>query len=425
MRLEDAMKILSFRQLFVTKDNGHCALFALMGALLLAAQADAKVLEGTSVSQPTSTETVNEQGYRYATEGYTWEFPRDHGSHPDYALEWWYYTGHMDRADGASFGFHLTFFRAGLQPEKVTQSDSNDTPDSSTDASTFRLNDVYWAHFAITDIANSAFYQTEKLHRNFPGLAEAATDTLDVKLKDWSLLLAEDNETHLLKASLYDPAAEKSWAIELEAAPTLGPIFHGKSGYSQKGPRPQQASMYYTMPRLKLSGHIAEDGEWQNTKGSAWMDHEFMTNLLDENQVGWDWFSQQFDDGSALMVYQIRLKDGGVEPLSKGTWISPEGETTNLRINDYSISQTAAWMSPHTDTTYPAGWEISIPKLDIQLSLSPSINDQEMRTHRGAKMSYWEGSTFAKGTRGGAAISGRGYTELVGYQRPFNEDTGE
>jgi len=351
------------------------------------------------------------EGFAKAAPGYGWSFPRDHGSHPEYQTEWWYYTGHLEVVGSErELGFHFTTFRMAVDEEglraKGVRTDSN-----------LALDTVFWSHFAISDYANQAFHQTEILNRQYPGVAEARTDYRLIRNGRW--LMEALGETHHLRAELRDAATGKTWDARLALTAEKPPTLHGIDGYSQKGPDPGQASMYYSFTRLRVEGTILEDGKPLMVRGSAWQDHEFMTNLLSEEQQGWDWFSIQLDDGTELMVYNIRLRDGGVEPKSKGTFVAADGSATGLEREDYAIETVNRWRSPHTGAEYPAGWKLRVAKLGIELEVTPRLADQEMRTERGARANYWEGACAVRGTREGKPVMGRAYAELVGYDKPL------
>lgn len=395
----------------------------LLGAFVLLMAAGAVALDDPAVTPPTpgAQAPVDEvaappvDGFKRATPGYVWDFPRDHGSHPDYRTEWWYYTGHLE-VEGLDrpFGFHLTFFRLGI--DQFERRRTGRQADSA-----FALEHLFWSHFALSDVRHQRFYQSEMLNRGFPSVAEASSEGLDLRNGTWTIREESPNGAHLLESSMRDEDTGKRWTMSLRLEPQTPPLFHGLDGFSQKGPKPGQASMYYSLPRMRVTGTLTEEGRAMVVRGQAWMDHEFMTNLLDETQVGWDWFSIQLDDGSHLMAYHIRLEDGGVEPLSKGTFLDADGTVVPLTLLDYTITVLDRWTSPHTGAVYPSGWRIEVPRLGLNLRLEPRLRDQEMRPRRGAATTYYEGACTVEGTRDGLPVAGRGFAELVGYARRFDE----
>ena len=153
------------------------------------------------------------------------------------------------------------------------------------------------------------------------------------------------------------------------------------------------------------------------------MDHEFATNQLQPNQVGWDWVSLQMDDGTDWMFYQLRLAGGGPggrDPHSSGSVAMPDGRTAQLSAEDFEMIPLDAWRSPHSAARYPIRWRIRVPKHGLDVTLSAAMPDQELRTQESAGVIYWEGSVAAQGTRTGKAIQGRGYLEMTGYAGPLS-----
>lgn len=335
-----------------------------------------------------------DQEFPAAVPGLTLTFPKDHGKHPDYQTEWWYFTGNLESEGTRCWGFQLTFFRRALFKEPPAM------------LSSWAVRDLYMAHFALTDALDNSFFHTELLTREGPDLAKAAATDLKVHVRDWSAT-RENDEIRL-------NARENGQTLELSLIPEKPPVLHGKSGYSRKGEAENQASYYYSFTRLKASGTLTFQGESHRVRGLAWMDHEFGSSMLLANQVGWDWFSLQLDDGSELMVFHMRRKDGAFErPF--GTFISKEGSATELSNEAIVISPTGAWTSPHSAAVYPSGWIIQVPEQKISLEITPLILDQELSSGRFSRLIYWEGAVEAKGKRNGSAVHGRGYVELTGY----------
>jgi predicted secreted hydrolase len=205
----------------------------------------------------------------------------------------------------------------------------------------------------------------------------------------------------------------------LTLAPTKGPIPHGEDGYSRKGAEPEEASCYYSFPRMAASGRVRiADSDYAVT-GESWMDHEFSTAPLAEGVTGWDWFSLQLDDQRELMLYLLRLDTGGLHPASSGTLIDPEGEAMHLSLSDIQAQVTRRWTSPATGATYPLGWEIAFPGYAIGFNLTAALDDQEMITPGSTGVTYWEGSVSVNGLAGGVPVTGQGYMELTGYANPY------
>ncbi|MBX3333307.1 MAG: carotenoid 1,2-hydratase [Nitrospira sp.] len=337
--------------------------------------------------------------FESATAGYRYEFPRDHGSHPSYRTEWWYYTGHLHSTNGRSFGFELTFFRRGVSPEDIK-----------TMPSKWSLHHIYLAHFAVTDITGKRFHFSEKLSREGLGKAGADESRLRVWIDKWSAEAEPDSAgVHTLVAR------DETHSLALRLEPTKPPVAHGAAGVSQKGKDVSQASHYYSFTRLATTGSLTIDGEQFEVSGTSWMDHEFGSSELGAEQVGWDWFSIQLGDNTELMLYGMRLNDGSTDLASSGTVISSDGRTQHLEVTDFQIESTATWTSPGSKATYPARWRLKFPSLDLVLDVVPLVADQELRTSRSTMVSYWEGAVAVTGTKQGRPVKGQGYVELTGY----------
>jgi predicted secreted hydrolase len=334
------------------------------------------------------------EGFQRAIEPIELEFPRDHGPHPEYQTEWWYYTGNLNDEDGRHYGFQLTFFRRSLAPPEITQ----DRP------STWANGQVYMAHFAISDTSAEQHQEFERLSRGSAGLAGAQADPFRVWLEDWSVEETAPAEYRLR-------ASQDGYQIDLTLTDLKGPVLHGVQGLSRKGQETGQASYYISQPRLKAEGKISTPGQTSQVVGEAWMDHEFSTSALAPDQIGWDWFSIQLDDGRELMVFQIRKADGTIDPVSSGTLIAADGTTTSLGYDDFSIEVTRTWKSPDSAAIYPAGWVVRLPSQGLTLEITPYFDNQEMNV----SYDYWEGAVRFNGTQGSQPVTGRGYVELTGY----------
>lgn len=328
-------------------------------------------------------------------------FPQDHGPHLNYQTEWWYYTGNLQNEAGQRFGYQLTFFRRALQPMNET----NERP------SQWSTSQVYMAHFALTDVGDQRYYAYEKLSRGAAGLSGAQADPYRVWLQDWHVEKISQNQLGFETYQL--SAAQGDISLELILEDLKGPILQGEQGFSRKGPENGQASYYYSLTRLKTSGKLNLGEQSYSVEGFSWMDHEYSTSVLSTDQVGWDWFSFQMEDNTELMLFQIRKKDGSIDPFSSGTWITADGSTQILSEEDFIIQVNKNWESPRTKAVYPAGWQIEIPKLQLQLTIEPLISDQELNL----SYSYWEGAVKIIGTRAEKYIQGHGYVELTGYSQ--------
>jgi len=333
-------------------------------------------------------------GFSKAEGPRSFDFPADHGPHPEFQTEWWYYTGNLDTADGRHFGFQFTVFRSALMPPQ----DRQDRP------SAWATDQVYMAHFAMTDVDASRFHAFDRLSRGAAGLAGAQTSPYQVWLEDWSVEELEPGVYHL-------HAAQDDVAIDLRLTDLKGPVLQGDRGYSQKGPELGNASYYYSLTRLESNGTVRVGETAYKVDGLSWMDHEFSTSALGPDLVGWDWFSVQLDDGSELMMYQFRTQDGTITPFSSGTFIDADGSTSRLSHRDFAASVNDTWSSRRSGATYPAQWTVTVPSQDLILEVTPYLADQELDV----SFIYWEGAVRISGQRAGQPVSGNGYVELTGY----------
>ena len=334
--------------------------------------------------------------YRLALPGYSHEFPRDHGSHGDFRTEWWYFTGHLKTSKGLRFGYELTFFRTGLRDVERKPSGSR-----------WEVKDLYFAHFALTDIASKTFWYFERRGRTSVGVAGIRNTPLRVWIGDWSLRL--DDQKFLLQAR------DGRFGVDLELVPAGSPVVHGRNGASQKSDGRGQATHYYSMTRLRTSGKLLLDGRETEVTGLSWMDHEFGSNQLSRDQAGWDWFSIQLEDDTELMLYRMRRKDGKPDQNSSGSLVQADGTKRHLDHSDFDIEATGHWTSPKSGGRYPMGWEVSVPAAGLRLRVTPDVLDQELVTRGSTQVTYWEGSVSVEGVSGGKKTKGRGYVEMTGY----------
>ena len=341
--------------------------------------------------------------FRPATPGYRYAFPQDHGSHPAFRTEWWYYTGHLKAKDGRSFGFELTFFRRAIPPDDVK-----------TRPSRWSVDQLYLAHFAVTDIAGRRFHFSEKLSRAGLGKAGADESRLRVWIDDWRAEASADaTGSHTLVAR------DSTQALALTLQPIKPLVIHGREGISRKGAGPGEASHYYSFTRLATTGTLTIGRESFAVTGTSWMDHEFGSADLNAELVGWDWFSIQLTDRSELMLYRLRRADGSSDPVSSGTLVLSDGRTRHLTAAEMGIEATGTWTSPETAAVYPTRWRLAIPSMDLSLELSPLLEQQELRTARSTRVTYWEGAVAVSGTKEGRPVEGQGYVELTGYAKRF------
>jgi len=336
-------------------------------------------------------------GFELVTAPRAFQFPLDHGPHPNFRHEWWYVTGHLDTPGGEPFGFELTFFRFALTPPATTAA-------TEPAQSAWRARQIYMAHFAVSDIARKNFVVSERFARDALGLAGAQADPFRVSLDDWSLAATPDSKSWRLIA------ADKGYSLDLAMDPSAPLMLNGDDGFSRKSDAEGAASYYYSIPRMSAQGKLTRDGKSVDVRGTVWLDREWGSGALGSDQQGWDWFALQLDDGSALMFYALRKQDGQRDAHSAGTWLAPDGKALALTNDDVQIDTTAEWTSPH-GTRYPARWQVRVPKLDLDVDIQPRLANQELNT----STRYWEGASRVKGTRANKPIEGKAYVELVGY----------
>lgn len=341
-----------------------------------------------------------------ARPGYVYAFPRDHGSHDDYGLEWWYFTGHLHDQSARRFGYEVTFFRKAVDDERVREHPSR-----------WALRHLYFAHLAVTDVEGAAFSFSEKLSRAAFGKAGADPGRMKVWIDRWTLEPVTE-EHQQLRLTAHDAGL----GVDLTLSLNKPPVIHGREGISRKGAGPGQASHYYSLTRLATRGTVRVRGEPFEVTGISWMDHEFGSGGLGADQVGWDWFSVQFDSNVEFMLYLLRKRDGSHDPASSGTLILPDGTSRHLTRADFAVRTTDQWVSPHNRAQYPAKWTVEIPSVPLEVTITPVLPDQELRTENSSRVTYWEGAVDVRGHYQNAPVTGTGYVELTGYADPLKLD---
>lgn len=365
------------------------------------------ILTAFSIAVTAFAAIAADDGFLQVTGPCRLSFPADHGPHTDYRTEWWYYTGNLADDGNRRFGFQLTFFRSGLQPP----GNRREWP---VPASAWRTDQIYLAHAAVSDISGGRHLQAERMARPVLSLAgaEQVGGTVTIHVHDWQTVIAP--KAHRLQA------VADAFALTLDLTPDKPVVLHGDSGYSRKGQSPERASCYYSFTRLQAAGSLTVDGIRHAVQGSAWMDHEFSTAPLQPGITGWDWFSLQLADRTEIMIFLLRQPGGTLNPASSGTVVLPSGQTRHLARGDVRIEPLSHWTSPHSGARYPVAWQVAVVPLDVELTVTANLDDQEMRTPNSTNVVYWEGSVQAKGTRNEKAIDGVGYVELTGYAQPFD-----
>lgn len=326
-----------------------------------------------------------------------WSFPQDHGSHPKYRTEWWYFTGNLTDISGHKYGYQLTFFRHGLAIEPKFPGNP------------WSVRDIYFAHFAITDISGGVFYYADRASRQGPGLAGSKEGSMDVHVLNWS--------ANMKNGTIDVQATHGEMEVALRLAPAKPPVLHGLRGFSKKGPGKGQASYYYSFTNLKTKGRIRVPGMTgaADVSGTSWFDQEFGSNQLTKDQAGWDWFAIHLSDGRDLMIYYLRRKDGAIERDSSGTLVEPDGTHRHLSINDIDMTVLGWWESKKSAGLYPAKWLIKVPGATIDVTITPTVADQELITTGSTAITYWEGAVEGGGVSRDREVAVQGYVELTGY----------
>ncbi|WP_211451260.1 carotenoid 1,2-hydratase [Collimonas antrihumi] len=335
--------------------------------------------------------------FAQVTPGHPLTLPQDSGAHPDFRTEWWYVTGWLSTPDGKPIGFQITFFRSATEHDRANPS-------------AFAPTQLIIAHAALSDPSLGKLLHAQKSARAGFGLAYAKEGNTDVALDDWRLLRGADGR---YQASI----ATGEFTLQLSLTPGQPPLLQGDQGYSRKGPQAAQASYYYSEPQLQVSGRLTRAGHEQEVSGSAWLDHEWSTSVLDGDAVGWDWLGANLDDGSALMAFQIRNRSGN-KIWAHAALRDASGKVTRLPPEQVSFQPERNWRSPRTDASYPVQQSLRIDANSgagtdaATWSLIPLQDDQELDSRQSTGSVYWEGAVTVN--RDGRR-AGRGYLELTGY----------
>jgi len=324
--------------------------------------------------------------------GYRLRFPHDEGSHPEFRLEWWYITGWLEDA-GKPLGFQVTFFRA--RPELKHDNPSRFTP-----------RQILIAHAALSDPAHGRLIHAQRAARAGFELAGAEQGRTGVWIDEW-LLHQEENS---YRARI--PAQE--FSLELTFTTTQPPMKQGQDGFSRKGPAPESASYYYSIPHLKAGGTLTRGGIQRRVAGTAWMDHEWSSQYLEKDATGWDWIGINLDDGGALMAFRMRDKQGG-SFWAGGALRRADGSVRVFAPGEVRFTPRREWRSPRSGTTYPVSWLVRAG--DREFEIEPLFDDQEHDTRVSTGTIYWEGAARALVD---GKPAGRGYLELTGYWRRLN-----
>ena len=333
-------------------------------------------------------------GFKKAKTIRTFHFPKDNGPHPAYKNEWWYYTGNLTTKDGRPFGYQFTLFRIGLKPGRNH---------SKSDWATHQF---YMAHLALTDVKNDKFFAFQQFSRHALGLAGAQSSPFHIWLENWQV---KGDTERIPKMHL--TAKENDISLNLYLNSEKPPVLEGNHGLSQKGSKSGNASYYYSLTRLKTKGDVHVNGNSFKVSGLSWMDREWGTTMLEKDQIGWDWFSVQLNNGWDLMYYQLRKKNGQPDTTSCGKLVKPDGSSIILPYGSVTLKVLGHWKSSATKTVYPSGWNLKVPSKGINLKIKPYIDNQELKV----SVKYWEGAVKVSGQMNKKTVNGNGYVELTGY----------
>ncbi len=333
-----------------------------------------------------------------ARPGYAWSFPRDHGPHAAYKIEWWYYTGHLRARDGRRFAYQFTIFKVETAPR---------APEESFPPV------LYIAHTALADESAGRLRYHETFQRVFPGMAGARTRGNLVEL------FVENNRARIEEGRHRIAFGMKAARLKLDLRTDLAPVMHGQNGFSAKGPEPENASLYYSVTGLAGDAELELDGQSiPIASATGWMDHEFSSNFLGESQRGWDWFWFALDDGTRVMIFRVRSASGASNDFYAGTLIAPNGSARPLAPGSLKVITEKTWKSPDTGAAYPVRMRFEIGA--DRLSATAWLETAELRT-RVAGVTYWEGPVDLSGVMGGRAVRGLGFAEMTGYAQSVRD----
>ena len=362
------------------------------------------------------------------TEGFTqalapreFVFPGDHGAHPGFKTEWWYYTGNLFTEEGRQFGYQFTIFRNQLSPSdadfaRINQEEPvlmNPEEEGARD-SEWSTNQLYLAHFAISDVSKKDHVFDERYSRGTAGLAGASVDPYRIWLEDWEITRVKDSKASDERFQMRIKAEmSNGTALDIVLNPQKPLVLQGEEGYDKKGGEDGNASYYISFTRMQTEGLLKKEGESLAVSGLSWMDHEWSTSALDSGQTGWDWFSIQLSNGYELMYYQIRNVDPDLAPQTTGSLVTPNGQKRDLDQGEVRLEVLEYWASPHTGARYPVQWTLAIPSEELEMDVTTVFDDQEMTV----SVQYYEGALPVSGKFRDEAIDGNGYIEMTGYEQ--------
>ncbi|WP_298611164.1 lipocalin-like domain-containing protein [uncultured Thiothrix sp.] len=361
--------------------------------LILCLSACERQAEPTGINLTSALGGIPAEGFARAIEPRRFEFPQDHAAHSEFRNEWWYVTGNLQAETGRQFGYQVTFFRIALSPQR---------PEN---ASNWATNQVWMTHIALTDIAGNKHLHDQRFARGAAGLAGQSMQPFKVWLEDWQIIGQAQGEFPWTVQ-----VANKDFNLKLSLQPEKPVVLQGSQGLSQKSSEAGNASYYYSFTRLATTGSIHYQNQDFQVTGSSWLDREWSTSVLGKDQVGWDWFSLQLQDGHELMFYQLRKASGEADQAySQGKWIAPDGSTRNLSLQEVQLKPLKYWQADN-GAKYPIAWELTYPAAKAHWRVEAVVEDQLMQT----SVLYWEGAVQVIDLET-AQVVGQGYLELSGY----------
>ena len=386
---------------FTALARGACNLFWLLPVVL------AGGCSGPQQQGPLTVATAlaggGNTGYRKADAVRKFVFPEDHGSHPSFKSEWWYFTGNVKTANGREFGYQFTIFRNAIRPGGTAAADN-----AADTGSHWNTNQIYMAHAALSDIRNGRFYYDEQFSRGVLGMAGAVVRPLRVWLNQWSVT-GRDNPCQDCFAVELTVAA-RDFRLQMQLNNTRDVVLHGQQGLSAKSPDPGNASYYYSFVRLQTNGRIIFGDNTYPVSGDSWFDHEWSSSALARDQQGWDWFGLQLSNNTEIMLYRLRNDTDAGRDFYYGSLIQAGSALHTLGGKGIKIHGLDSWLSPVSGVRYPTAWRIDLP--GFRLTVNPKMPNQELNT----SIRYWEGAVRVSGTAGRGKVTGEGYVELTGYR---------
>lgn len=373
----------------------YTTIILLVGCLLLPA-CDPKPKE-PAFDLNTALGGVADSGFERAINPREFQFPADHAAHPDFRNEWWYVTGNVESDAGRHFGYQVTFFRIALSPPS----------DQSSSRSQWATSQLWMAHVALTDSEGQQHFHDQRFARGAAGLAGQENQPFRVWLEDWQIVGSKDAEFPWAVTVKAD-----GFSLNLQLSPEKPVVLQGDAGLSQKSKEEGNASYYYSLTRLATSGELYLGDQRFVVSGQSWMDREWSTSVLGDDQVGWDWFSLQLDSGHDVMLYQLRNASGEADAYSAGKWVLPDGQYESMNMQHVELKPLREWcLDDGNVECYPVKWSITVPEKSINWTVEAVVDDQLMQVG----VTYWEGAVNVTDTSTGKML-GRGYLEMSGYE---------